>query len=268
MMDRNVPNNDLQGWPFHLPIRSKRIVARQSRSIRPLIARTNCTDHTNRINKRTKQAQESSLARRRSLRRNETMSKGKSHPTTTGGSGSSYPYTRSEECSWQPEEVARHLSALATINASGDITTAQLLSHGWSSRQIASLQSNYGSNRLHGDRSGDEEQSLLDRYLPFLLPVLTTLVSQLKEPLILMLLGSAAISILLGNTADAVSIGIALLIVSLVAAVQEYRSEQALEKLASLVPHTCTVLRDGQVMDGFLAQDLVIGDLVLLATGE
>jgi len=121
---------------------------------------------------------------------------------------------------------------------------------------------------MHGDRSGDEERSLLDKYLPFLLPVLTTLVSQLKEPLILMLLGSAAISILLGNTADAVSIGIALLIVSLVAAVQEYRSEQALEKLASLVPHTCTVLRDGQVLDGFLGQDLVSGDLVLLATGD
>ena len=67
---------------------------------------------------------------------------------------------------------------------------------------------------------------------------------------------------------DAISIAIALLIVSLVAAIQEYRSEVALEKLASLVPHTCTVLRDGRVMDGFLARDLVVGDLVLLATGE
>jgi magnesium-transporting ATPase (P-type) len=83
-----------------------------------------------------------------------------------------------------------------------------------------------------------------------------------------MLLGSAAISITLGNRADAVSIGIALLIVSLVAAVQEYRSEAALEKLGNLVPHTCTVLRDGQVRDDFLAKDLVVGDLVLLATGE
>jgi Ca2+-transporting ATPase len=81
-------------------------------------------------------------------------------------------------------------------------------------------------------------------------------------------LGSAGISILLGNKADAISIGIALLIVSFVAAVQEYRSEAALEKLANLVPHTCTVLRDGQVMDGFLARELVVGDLVLLATGE
>jgi hypothetical protein len=38
----------------------------------------------------------------------------------------------------------------------------------------------------------------------------------------------------MGNKADAISIGIALLIVSFVAAVQEYRSEQG----AKLVPHT------------------------------
>lgn len=92
--------------------------------------------------------------------------------------------------------------------------------------------------------------------------------SQLKEPLILMLLGSAVLSVFLGNAADAMSIGIALCIVALVAAIQEYRSEAALEKLANLVPHTCTVLRDGQVSDGFPAKDLVVGDLVLLATGE
>ena len=83
-----------------------------------------------------------------------------------------------------------------------------------------------------------------------------------------MLLSSALISVFLGNTTDAISIGIALLIVSLVAAVQEYRSEAALEKLANLVPPTCTVLRDGRVMDGFLARELVVGDLILLATGE
>jgi P-type Ca2+ transporter type 2C len=90
----------------------------------------------------------------------------------------------------------------------------------------------------------------------------------LKEPLIIMLLVSAGISVVLGNLADAISIGIALLIVSLVAAIQEYRSEQAIEKLASLVPHHSTVLRDGQVLDVFPARELVLGDLVLLATGE
>jgi P-type Ca2+ transporter type 2C len=58
------------------------------------------------------------------------------------------------------------------------------------------------------------------------------------------------------------------LIVSLVAALQEYRSEQALSALQTLVPHTCTVLRDGMVKPNFAAADLVVGDLVLLQTGD
>jgi magnesium-transporting ATPase (P-type) len=78
---------------------------------------------------------------------------------------------------------------------------------------------------------------MIGKYCPFVPPILSALSGQLKEPLILMLLGSAGISIALDNTADAISIAIALLIVSLVAAVQEYRSEAALEKLANLVPH-------------------------------
>jgi Ca2+-transporting ATPase len=139
---------------------------------------------------------------------------------------------------------------------------------------------------MQGDKQGDNSASMsnntsaaaaakgrfrmdISRYAPHCLaPIFSALLSQLKEPLILMLLGSAGISIIMGNRADAISIGIALLIVSFVAAVQEYRSEQALEKLANLVPHTCTVLRDGQVNDHFLARELVVGDLVLLATGE
>jgi magnesium-transporting ATPase (P-type) len=72
----------------------------------------------------------------------------------------------------------------------------------------------------------------------------------------------------LDNTSDAISIGIALFIVSLVAAVQEYRSEKALENLADLVPHTSTVVRDGHVHDGFPAKQLVVGDLILLATED
>lgn len=204
-----------------------------------------------------------------------------------------YPYTRSEECSWQPEEVARHLAALATTTvvktastsgaapggggAAGDETktttssataSTHLLSHGWSKRQIRMLRDNYGVNRMPGEKADEVPANFFDRRMPFLWPVFGALFGQLKEPLIIMLLGSAGLSLVLGNTADAISIGIALLIVSLVAAVQEYRSEVALEKLHNLVPPTCTVLRDGMVSDGNLARDLVVGDLVLLATGE
>ena len=66
-----------------------------------------------------------------------------------------YPYTRTEECSWQPEDVARHMAALlaqaAGGNAAGNTntemnshpnhnpttTTPHLLSTGWSTRQVA-----------------------------------------------------------------------------------------------------------------------------------
>jgi Ca2+-transporting ATPase len=181
---------------------------------------------------------------------------------------SSYPYSRAEECSWQPEEVARQLSSLGGGNVSTD--SSHLLMHrGWSSGQVSTLRMKFGSNTMVDD---EQEQptpsSFIIRMFPFLPAVLHALYGQLKEPLILMLLSSAALSLFLGNTADAISIGVALLVVSLVAAVQEYRSEAALEKLAHLVPHTCTVLRDGRVLDGFLAKELVVGDLVLLGTGE
>lgn len=177
---------------------------------------------------------------------------------------STYPYSRAEECGWQPEEVARHLSTLADEKTS---EPTQLLHHGWSTRQIHFLQSTYGKNVMGHD---DEEESAnwLLRNFPFIQPVASAMFEQLKEPLILMLLFSAALSIALGNSSDAISIGIALLIVSLVAAVQEYRSEQALEQLAHLVPPTCTCLRDGRVLDHFPARELVVGDLVLLATGD
>lgn len=190
-----------------------------------------------------------------------------------------YPYTRSQECAWQPEEVARHLAQLAQRGASLGALGApsdhdrgsnnshhntHLLNHGWSSRQIEILRDLYGANQLQGDAS----EANSSNPCACIAPILSALAGQLKEPLIVMLLGSASLSLFLGNAADAISIAIALLIVSAVAAVQEYRSEAALEKLANLVPHSCTIVRDGVVCDHFLARELVVGDLVLLATGN
>lgn len=91
---------------------------------------------------------------------------------------------------------------------------------------------------------------------------------QLKEPMILMLLGSAGISLMLGNTADALSIGVALLIVCLVAAVQEYRSEQALSKLVNLVPHTANLLTHPLGVEEVRAENLQVADTVVVAAGD
>ena len=111
-------------------------------------------------------------------------------------------------------------------------------------------------------------RNIKSKYTNIIQPLLQAFIDQLKEPLIGMLLFSAAISYCLDNVADAISISIALGIVSMVAAIQEYRSERALEKLADLVPHTCTILRDGHAKDHYPARQLVVGDLILLATGD
>lgn len=220
---------------------------------------------------------------------------------------SGYPYTRFEECSWQPEDVGRNLSNLLTIcvesvesNSNGNTDSnsndnnnsknvaaltggivgkenSKLLSLGWSSSQAQYLRLLFGVNAVRVVEDADNDGGIVcskRRYLqikkafPFLFPIASAFSSQFKEPLNIMLLLSAVISLLLGNAADAVSISLALAIVSLVAAVQEYRSEAALEKLNDLVPHTCTVLRDGKAKEQYPAKGLVVGDLIVLSTGD
>lgn len=92
-------------------------------------------------------------------------------------------------------------------------------------------------------------------------------ICQFKDPLILMLLGSALLSVFVGQYEDALSIGAAVVIVGSVAFVQEYRSEQSLEALNTLVPPRCNVTRDGKVVN-ILAEDLVPGDIVRLVSGD
>lgn len=88
-----------------------------------------------------------------------------------------------------------------------------------------------------------------------------------ESPLNLLLLGSAAVSALVGNLDDAISISLAIVIVVTVGFVQEQRSEKSLEALNRLVPHYCHVLRDG-AMRTELANILVPGDIVTFSTGD
>lgn len=76
-------------------------------------------------------------------------------------------------------------------------------------------------------------------------PLWLRFVKQFKETLILLLLGSAAVSVLIGNFDDAVSITIAVTIVVTVGFVQEYRSEKSLEALSQLIPHSAHIIRAG-----------------------
>ena len=76
-------------------------------------------------------------------------------------------------------------------------------------------------------------------------PLWLSFLKQFKEPLILLLLASAAASLLVGSVDDAVSIAIAVTIVVTVAFVQEYRSEKSIEALNHLVPNHAHLIRRG-----------------------
>ncbi|KAJ1671850.1 High affinity Ca2+/Mn2+ P-type ATPase-like protein, partial [Spiromyces aspiralis] len=91
--------------------------------------------------------------------------------------------------------------------------------------------------------------------------------SIVTNPLVMLLLGSAALSLLIGNYDDAFSIALAILIVSAVGFIQEYRSEKSLEALNQLVPNHCNAVRGGHSTH-MLADHLVPGDIVQFATGD
>ncbi|XP_061699610.1 calcium-transporting ATPase type 2C member 1 isoform X2 [Syngnathoides biaculeatus] len=98
-------------------------------------------------------------------------------------------------------------------------------------------------------------------------PLWMKYISQFKDPLILLLLASAVISVLMRQFDDAISITVAIVIVVTVAFVQEYRSEKSLEELGKLVPPQCHCIRRGQ-LQRVLARELVPGDTVCLTVGE
>ena len=65
---------------------------------------------------------------------------------------------------------------------------------------------------------------------------------------------------------DAISIILAVVIVSTVGFIQEYKSEQAVAALKEFIAHRCVVRRAGEDHE-ILASELVPGDIVLLAQG-
>jgi Ca2+-transporting ATPase len=167
-----------------------------------------------------------------------------------------------------PEETVRRLDSSATHGISPAEAEARLHQHG------------------HNELPSEEAEPLWLRFL-----------KQFKETLILLLLGSAAVSFFLGNLDDAVSITIAVAIVVTVGFVQEYRSEKSLEALNKLVPHFAHLIRGptstynssnqngkeqvemAPLMNGSApaaavashtvpAVQLVPGDLVLFSTGD
>lgn len=91
--------------------------------------------------------------------------------------------------------------------------------------------------------------------------------NQLKSPLIIVLLGAAAITFFLGDIVDTVIILLAVVLNTVLGFIQERKAHKSLLALRSLLTKQTTVLRNG-VWEALDADHLVPGDVVRLSSGE
>jgi cation-transporting ATPase F len=97
--------------------------------------------------------------------------------------------------------------------------------------------------------------------------VLRKLLDQFIQPLVVVLIGAAALSIVLGDYVDAAVIGAVVLLNGLIGFVQEHRAEQAIAALGKTIVTEATVLRDG-ALRRLPNEHLVKGDVVALQSGD
>ena len=91
--------------------------------------------------------------------------------------------------------------------------------------------------------------------------------SEFKDPIVILLIVAAIISLFSGETVDCIVIFLIITIDAVVGTVQEIKAEQSAEALQELIKEKTKVLRDGKekVID---ANTLVKGDVVLLESGD
>ncbi|HEX4954829.1 MAG TPA: cation-translocating P-type ATPase [Thermoanaerobaculia bacterium] len=109
---------------------------------------------------------------------------------------------------------------------------------------------------------GPNELAAAERVSPWAL-----LFGQFKNVLVLILLGGAVLSGVLGHAVEAIAIAVIVLFAVVLGFIQEFRAERALEALKRMAAPNATVLRDG-VERRLPTRELVPGDVVLLAAGD
>lgn len=90
---------------------------------------------------------------------------------------------------------------------------------------------------------------------------------QFQNPLAYILIFAMVLSFAMNHHSDAVIIALVVFLTSIIGFVQEYKANNALEKLNSIVTYKCRVLRDG-VLKVIDQADVVIGDVIDICPGD
>ncbi|MFO7273741.1 MAG: cation-translocating P-type ATPase [Bacillota bacterium] len=97
--------------------------------------------------------------------------------------------------------------------------------------------------------------------------LLKVFIDQFRDPLVLVLLVAALLSLGLGEYLDGGAILAIVILNAVLGLVQEHKADQALEALKELSAPRCKVRRDGRVAE-IDARELVPGDIVVLEAGD
>ncbi|HEX6917761.1 MAG TPA: HAD-IC family P-type ATPase, partial [Phycicoccus sp.] len=96
--------------------------------------------------------------------------------------------------------------------------------------------------------------------------ILDLVLEQVRDVMILLLVAAAVVSGLVGEAADTIAIVVIVVLNATIGVVQSYRAEKAVEALRAMAAPRARVVRGGTALV-VPAEDLVVGDVVLLEAG-
>lgn len=147
------------------------------------------------------------------------------------------------------ERIARTWHALSPSEAIDALRSREA---GLKAAEVADRRARFGQNAL----PEATPRSILARFL-----------AQLDNLLIYVLLGSAAITAILGHGLDTLVILAVVVINAVFGLVQEGKAERALDAIRAMISPTASVIRDGRRIS-IPARDLVPGDILLIEAGD
>ena len=125
------------------------------------------------------------------------------------------------------------------------------LQNGVSCESVENRKIKYGSNVIEQKRKNG---------------VIKTFLSQLKDPMIYILLIAIGISAFLKEYSDAIVIVIVVFLNAIIGTIQEVKTEKSLESLKKMTVNKSTVIRGGK-KHLINSEDIVVGDVVILEPG-
>ena len=150
------------------------------------------------------------------------------------------------------------MNKIYTKSAEEVLQSLEVTETGLTTEEAAARLAKYGHNKL----KEAPKPTLLQRFL-----------TQLKDPMLIILLIAAGVSALTGmlagesEWAEVIIILAVVLLNAILGVIQESKAEAAIEALQTMTAATCKVLRDGKMVV-LHSDELVPGDVILLEAGD